>query len=455
MSNYELFSKDPGLWGEAFQSLWGHLDICPSLNQFHVTSITHSLTSLKAWGNAEKFCSDVAFLLVLTEEGAVRDRVYGLSVIWVNRYQARVPTVEEVVKQLTTLVSTRPNWPYALVQFNGDTCHVPLPGEGHLSTLVEEGTSSATCRRVCQLLSLSSQVIYPVGLNGCGVPMIASPPEWLAKGTNLLGSKPIYLKVDIPQSITEGPELKVSPLSSHSSSILMPSPGRAPLPKTEREVSLTIEVRELLSQVVLDMSGHASGNSTLKRLDPMVLLTPTPARLGDFPRPVDTSSQVSTPDDAEMGDASWRKFPLPPLHSWDTRPSGCTPLTDAGHLWEEANKALGELLATKSSIDTHQWKLVWELGMALCQNDSETTESIKEAKAICAHSTQEAETPWPSGRQGPGEPLRLIHFNDPMLNQSSIWKNKWLRRRVRVSLTSSLPVKPPYEPALWNSVVCW
>ena len=30
--------------------------------------------------------------------------------------------------------------------------------------------------------------------------------------------------------------------------------------------------------------------------------------------------------------------------------------------------------------------------MSLCQNDSETTESIKEAKAICAHSTQEAKT---------------------------------------------------------------
>ena len=47
---------------------------------------------------------------------------------------------------------------------------------------------------------------------------------------------------------------------------------------------------------------------------------------------------------------------------------------------------------TKSSIETHQQKLVWDLGKTLCQNDSETTESIKEAKAICAHSTQEAKT---------------------------------------------------------------
>ena len=143
MSNYEFFSKDPSQWGEAFLSLWGCLDICPLLNQFHVASITHlelsSLTSLKAWGDVEKFHSDIAFLLVLTKERAVGDRVYGLSMIWVNPYQARVSTVEEAVKQLTALVSTGPDWPYALVQLNGDTCHAPLPRKGYLCFLPEGG----------------------------------------------------------------------------------------------------------------------------------------------------------------------------------------------------------------------------------------------------------------------------------------------------------------------------
>ena len=97
------------------------------------------------------------------------------------------------------------------------------------------GTRSITCRRVSQLevhqlLSLGSQVVYPGGLNGCEVPVIASLLESLAKGVNLLGGKPIYPKVDIPQSIAEGPELKAPPLSSHSSSILITSPVRPPLP---------------------------------------------------------------------------------------------------------------------------------------------------------------------------------------------------------------------------------
>ena len=255
--------------------------------------------------------------------------------------------MEEAVKQLTALVSTRSNWPYALAWLNRDTCHVPLPREGHLSTLVEGGTGSAACRRVSQLevhqlLSPSSQVIYPVGPNGCEVPVIASLPKSLAKGTNLLGGKPIYLKVDIPQSIVEEPELKASPLGSHSSSILMPSPVRPPLPKGEREVSMTMEVRELLSQAVLDTSRHAAGNSTPKRLDHMVLLTTTPAKLGDFPRPVDTLSQVSALDDTEMGDSSLEEIPAASSPTAKTqRPSGGTPPTDAGHLQEEANKALG------------------------------------------------------------------------------------------------------------------
>ena len=149
MSEYDFFSMGPSWWEDALQLLWGCHDICPILEWFHVTSITlselSSLTSLKACSDLEKFQSDVTFLLVLTEEGAVGDRVYGLSMMWVNPYQARVSTVEEAVKQLTALISTRPDWPYALVQLNADAHHVPLPNEGYLGVLVEEGTSGITC----------------------------------------------------------------------------------------------------------------------------------------------------------------------------------------------------------------------------------------------------------------------------------------------------------------------
>ena len=294
------------LVGGGLPSLWGYLNIYQLLHQFHVTSITQSelsfLTSLKAWGNAEESCSDIAFLLVSTEEGAAGDRMYGLSMVWVNPHQARVPTVEEAVKQLTALVTSGPNWPYALVLLNRDTCHVPLSREGHLGILPKGDASRTASRRVsqlevCQLLHLDLQVIYPAGLSGHKIPLVTPLSESLANGINLPGCECIYLKVDILQSIMEGPEWKALP-PGNCPSILMVSPVKAVYSqrakavvncaKAEREVSMTMEVRELLSRAVLEMSGHVSENSTPKRLNPTVILTPLPCELGDPSGPVDT-----------------------------------------------------------------------------------------------------------------------------------------------------------------------
>ena len=140
MSNYAFFSKDPGHWGMSYQSLWGCHDICPLLEWFHIAHVTQSeleaLTCLKAWGDVRKFYSDVAFLLVLPTQGAAEERVYGLAMVWVHPYQARVCMIDDMAKQLTQLTSTRLNWPYALVWLNRDTHHVPLPTEDHLSVMM-------------------------------------------------------------------------------------------------------------------------------------------------------------------------------------------------------------------------------------------------------------------------------------------------------------------------------
>ena len=63
----------------------------------------------KGLGDMEKSHSDITLLLVSTEEEAIGDRTYSLSTVWVNPYQARVPTVEEAVRELTALASSGPN----------------------------------------------------------------------------------------------------------------------------------------------------------------------------------------------------------------------------------------------------------------------------------------------------------------------------------------------------------
>ena len=88
---------------------------------------------------------------MLPKEGIAGERVYGLAMVWVHPYQARVSTIDDAAEQLAQLASTGPNWPYALVWLNVDVCHMPLPNKGHLSIMAEGSTSSVPYGRICQL----------------------------------------------------------------------------------------------------------------------------------------------------------------------------------------------------------------------------------------------------------------------------------------------------------------
>ena len=114
----------------------------------------------------------LAFLLVSAEEEATGDRKYGLSTIWVNPCQARVRSMEEAVRELTAWVSSGPNWPYALVQLNEDTCLAPLPKEGHLGILPQGGTNITACGRISQLEVCQLLICRPAGC-------LPSGAEWM------------------------------------------------------------------------------------------------------------------------------------------------------------------------------------------------------------------------------------------------------------------------------------
>ena len=249
MSNYTFFSKDPGCWGESYQSLWEHHDICLLLEWFHIAHVTQSglasLTCLKAWGDPKKFYSDVNFLLVLPKEGAVGERVYGLTMVWVHPYQTRVSTIDNSARQLAQLSSTGPNWPYALVWLNGDAHHMPLPTEDHLSVVMEGNTSNVPCKKICQLevhqlLRSGSRVVYIEGLNGYQVPVIMSLPELLSNGVTMLKGESIFLQVDLSQSVTKEQDSKALSLGRCLSPTPAAGPTRALPPKVEGQISMTM-----------------------------------------------------------------------------------------------------------------------------------------------------------------------------------------------------------------------
>ena len=270
----------------------------------------------EAWGD-ERFQSNVTFLLVLPKEGVLEERAYGLAMVWVHPYQTRVSTIGGTADQLAQMASTGPNWPYALVWLNGDTCHVPLPKEGHLSVMTEEHTSHVPYGKILQLevhqlLSSGSQVVYPEGLNGCQVPVIMTLPESLSNGMTMLEGKSTFLQVDLSQSTTKEQESKAFSLSSGLSPTPATSPTWAFPPKAEGQISLTMEVSELLSWAVLDISGIASRSYTPKRPGSLALATPLPPKPEDSSKLVDTSAQVSTPEDAEMDDPTLEEIHASP-----------------------------------------------------------------------------------------------------------------------------------------------
>ena len=208
---------------------------------------------------------------------------------------------------------------------------------------------------VCQLLITSPQIIYPIGLNGHDEPIITSLPEPLASGISLTAGKPVYLEMDIPPPQVEEPDQKVLPLGEVSIIVIV-NPHKSTPPKSEGEGSMTREVRDLLSQAILEMSGHRSKSSTLRRLHPAVVLIPPSHQPKELLQPVDTSSQAST----EMVEASLEGIPTStsPI-AVTSRSESISPSVDAMELHANAKKALKELLTTKASIDACRWRAIW------------------------------------------------------------------------------------------------
>ena len=142
----------------------------------------------------------------------------------------------------------------------------------------------------------------PEGLNGCQVPVIMTLPESLSQGMTMLKCESTFIRVDLSQSATKEQEPKAPSLGSGLSPTPTGSPTQAFLPKAEVQISMAMEVSELISWVVLDTPGLEFGSSTPKRPGSLALAVGLPLKLEDSVKLVDTSSQVSAPEDAEMDD---------------------------------------------------------------------------------------------------------------------------------------------------------
>ena len=138
MTEYAFFCQKGREVGKDMMSLWGSLNICPHLNYLellcHSSGELLSSSSLKIWGDVQEPCNDIAYLLVCTGD-TLEAQNYGVSLVWISPNQVRASTMEEVVGTLSTYISSRPNWPYALAQLYEGSSHTPLPKDKHLGIL--------------------------------------------------------------------------------------------------------------------------------------------------------------------------------------------------------------------------------------------------------------------------------------------------------------------------------
>ena len=227
-------------------------------------------------GNAKKFCSDLAFLLVLPEKTTEEEMIFRLAMVWVYPYQACIPTLDEAARKLTLPTTSHENWAYTFVKFNKDAQHVSLPKEGHLNAMTEGMPSRNMCQHLYQLevhllLQSECQEVYQGGLNGALELVVTSLPESFAHETNIL-DEPTFLLVDLSEASA------LHDTFAPTSHILLTEEHP---PRVEGHISMTTEVQELLSHTALDTSSQALGTSTPKRLASMALGAPLSSKAED------------------------------------------------------------------------------------------------------------------------------------------------------------------------------
>ena len=96
MTKYAFFAEKVDGWGKDMASLWGNFNICPQLHWLelpcHSQAELFSISGLKVWRDAQKPHCNIAYLLVWVEN-IMRDRHYGISLVWVHPSQVRAATM--------------------------------------------------------------------------------------------------------------------------------------------------------------------------------------------------------------------------------------------------------------------------------------------------------------------------------------------------------------------------
>ena len=288
----------------------------------------------------------MAYLLVCTGD-VLGVENYGMALVWISPHQVQTSTMEEVAGTLSTCISSRPNWLYALAQLYEGSNHTPLPKDKHIGILpqgkVEENPYGQISQlKVCQPLSTEPQVFYPVGLNGGNQPVTITLPELLHSSSSITTNKHPHMGIDIPLLSPEEPEHTTVPLGRVHP---IPAITTSKTPWKPR-ISLRVEVNALLKWGMADDSSHESEHSTTEKAAATDSVISLSHKVEVSAPPIDTSSQASV----EEGEASLESNPVNVSTTAATY-SSCSgsPTVDLTELQTDTNLAADHMLSIKRS----------------------------------------------------------------------------------------------------------
>ena len=416
MSEFSLLCADATLWNPTSSATWGSLNFCLLIQWFKVHTIKQTqltvLSQAEAWENMENPKNDMAFLLIALSLAIGCERIFGLIAMWAHPHQICLVSLVEVTWCLVLLDDEGPDWPYTFVWMNNTVLHMPLSSEGHLGVLTEGKPQRNLCGLLHQLqawrlLQCRKWVVWPGGLNA-GLKVLVFDfeelPLWNVATTGEAAWDPSMIEVDLcstkPKAIST---TLVPPVFSAIES----------QPNIAKTLNLHIQgVLEWLQQTSPTTSMPVSQHSTPgKKLPSVALGAPPSTRVEDplslegadsaMPKLMATSSQVfqhvALPDNILTTiPISHSPSPPPRLKTLIVTSVPFTPWletcprVDPGTLSEEAlqlqremNVAMGQLLTTRTSMDSCQRRLVSNTKTTLHLNEAKTAVAIKEAKAHC------------------------------------------------------------------------
>ena len=101
MDGYASFTSDTSKWDQVNMATLGSFDICPPLTQFQVMEITRlglsTISHAEAWGDPKRPKSDMAYLLLATNQAVEEERKFGLVAVWTHPCHAHLPSLDEAV----------------------------------------------------------------------------------------------------------------------------------------------------------------------------------------------------------------------------------------------------------------------------------------------------------------------------------------------------------------------